>query len=78
MEIKILGPGCPKCKMVEGRVKEALDELGVNAKVEKVTDFAKMMEYGIMMTPALVIDNEIKCQGRIPSAEEIEEWIQGV
>jgi len=77
VRIRVLGPGCPKCKMVEERVKEALDELGVKAEVEKVTDFAKMMEYGIMMTPALVIDNEIKCQGRIPSAEEIKEWMQG-
>ncbi len=76
MEIKILGSGCPKCKIVEERVKSALDELGVNAEVEKVTDFAKMMEYGIMMTPALVMDNEIKCQGRIPSAEEIKEWLR--
>lgn len=78
MEIKILGSGCPKCKMVEERVKKALDECGVNAKVEKVTDFAKMMEYGIMMTPALIIDRDVKCQGRVPSAEEIREWIQGV
>jgi len=75
MEIKILGSGCPKCKMVEERVKGVLDELGVNAEVEMVTDFAKMIEYGIMMTPALVMDNEIKCHGRIPSAEEIKEWL---
>ncbi|MDI6888722.1 MAG: thioredoxin family protein [Methanocellales archaeon] len=78
MRIRVLGPGCPRCKMVEENVKKALDELGVNAEVEKVTDFARMMEYGVMMTPALVIDNEIKCQGRIPSIEEIKEWIQGV
>ncbi|MDI6902969.1 MAG: thioredoxin family protein [Methanocellales archaeon] len=76
MKIEVLGPGCPRCEMVKRNVKEALKELGIDADVEKVSDFAKMMEYGIMMTPALIIDNEIKCQGRIPSAEEIKEWLQ--
>ena len=76
MEIKILGVGCPKCERVEKNVKKVVDDVGINAEVEKVTDIAKMMEYGIIMTPALVINNETKCQGRIPSIEEIKGWLQ--
>ncbi len=77
MEIKILGVGCPKCERVEKNVKKVIDETGMHAEVEKVTDIVDMMEYGVMMTPALVINNEIKCQGRIPSTEEIKGWLQG-
>ena len=76
MEIKILGPGCPKCGEVEKRVKKALAELGISADVEKVTDIKKIMGYGILMTPGLVIDGKVKSSGRIPRPEEIKAWIQ--
>jgi small redox-active disulfide protein 2 len=76
MEIKILGPGCPKCGEVEKRVKNALAELNVAADVEKVTDIEKMISYGILATPGLVINGEIKCAGRVPRPEEIKAWIQ--
>jgi small redox-active disulfide protein 2 len=76
MEIKVLGPGCPKCGEVEKRVKLALAELNVAAGVEKVTDIETMMSYGILATPGLVINGKVKCAGRIPRLEEIKAWIQ--
>ncbi len=76
MEIKILGPGCPKCGEVEKRVMNALAELNVAADVEKITDIEKIMTYGILATPGLVIDGRVKCAGRIPRREDIKAWIQ--
>ncbi len=76
MEIKILGVGCPKCERMEKNVKKVIDDIGIQAEVEKVKDIENMMEYGVMMTPALVINNEIKCQGRVPSTQEIKSWLQ--
>ena len=78
MEIKILGPGCPKCGEVEKRVKSALAELNIVADCEKITDIKKMMSYGILATPGLVINGKIKSFGRIPRVEEIKAWIQEV
>jgi small redox-active disulfide protein 2 len=75
MEIKILGPGCPKCGEVEKRVKNALVGLNVAVEVEKITDIRKIMEYRILATPGLVINGKIKCSGRIPKPEEIKAWI---
>ena len=76
MEIKVLGPGCPRCGEVEKRVREALAELGSAAAVEKITDIRKIMEHGILATPGLIIDGTIKSMGRIPSAGEIKAWIR--
>ena len=76
MEIKILGPGCPKCGLVEKRVKDALVELHVAADVEKITDIRTMMSFGILATPGLVINGKVKSTGRIPRIEEIKAWIQ--
>lgn len=76
MEIKILGTGCAKCKKLEELTREALDELGIEAAISKVTDINKIMEYDIMMTPGLVVDEEVKCFGRVPSKEEIKKWLQ--
>ena len=76
MEIKVLGPGCPKCGEVEKRVKLALAELNIAADVEKVTDIKAMMSYGILATPGLVINGKIKCAGRAPRHEEIKAWIR--
>ena len=74
-DIKILGPGCPKCHKVEEVVKEVLAESGVSADVEKVTDTMKIAEYGVFGTPAVVVDGEVKSVGKIPAKEDIKSWI---
>ncbi len=76
MEIRILGPGCPRCGEVERRTINALAELNVGADVQKVTDIKKIMEYKVFSTPGLVINGKVKSSGRIPSLEEIKRWIQ--
>jgi small redox-active disulfide protein 2 len=75
MEIKVLGPGCPKCKQTEKAVREALAETGVNANVEKVTDIKTIAESGVFSTPAVVVDGEVKSVGKIPKKEDIKKWI---
>jgi len=75
MEIKVLGPGCAKCQKTEEVVKEAVAESGVSAEVEKVTDILKIAGYGVMMTPAVVVDGEVKSVGKIPNKEDIKAWI---
>ena len=76
MEIKVLGPGCPKCQQTEKVVKEAVAEAGVDAQIEKVTDVMKIASYGVFGTPAVVIDGAVKSVGKIPSAEEIKAWLR--
>jgi small redox-active disulfide protein 2 len=75
MDIKVLGPGCPKCEKTEKLVKEVVAEAGVAADVEKVTDIMKIAGYGVMVTPAVVVDGEIKSVGKIPSKEDIKSWL---
>lgn len=76
LEIRILGPGCPRCHEVEKRTINALAELNVGADVQKITDFKKIAEYKIIGTPGLVINDKVKCYGRIPTVNEIKEWIK--
>ncbi|OGD21176.1 MAG: hypothetical protein A2Y69_07730 [Candidatus Aminicenantes bacterium RBG_13_59_9] len=76
MEIRILGPGCPRCHEVEKRTLNALAQLGVAADVQKVSDIKKIMEYNIIGTPGWVINGKVKASGRIPSQDEIKGWIQ--
>jgi small redox-active disulfide protein 2 len=73
--IKILGPGCTRCRDTEMNVKKALEDLGIEANVAKITDFPRIMEYDIMSTPALVIDNVVKVSGRIPTVSEIKTFL---
>lgn len=75
MEIKILGPGCPKCKQTEDLVRKVLIETGVDANVEKVSDLMEIAGYGVFGTPAVVVDGEVKSVGKIPTMEEIKTWI---
>ena len=75
MKIEILGMGCPKCKMLYENAKKAVSETGVQAEVLKVEDMVKITDYGVMMTPALVIDGEVKTTGKIPSSEDIKQWL---
>jgi small redox-active disulfide protein 2 len=76
MEIKILGTGCPKCKRLEKTARKAADEVGINATFIKVTDVSEIMTYPITSTPALVVDGEVKCSGRLPSKDEVIGWLQ--
>jgi len=75
MIIKILGTGCAKCMQLEKTTKEAVKELGVDAKVEEVKDITKILEYPILTTPGLVIDEEVVCSGKIPSKDEVKKYI---
>jgi small redox-active disulfide protein 2 len=77
MEIKVLGPGCPRCQQTEKVVREAVAEADVDATVEKVTDVMKIAGYGVLGTPAVVVDGEVKSVGKIPSREDIKSWLQG-
>lgn len=70
-DIKILGTGCPKCKSLEKMTKKTLEEMNIEAEIEKVEDIVKIMEYGIMATPGLVINGEVKLSGRLPSEKEL-------
>ena len=77
MEIEVLGIGCAKCKKLEENVRNAVAELGIEATVTKVEDIAKIMEHGVMSTPGVVIDGVVKSEGRVPSEQEIKNWLQG-
>ncbi len=70
-EVKILGPGCTKCVQLYNNAKSALEELNIEHNLEKITDIQKIMEYGVMMTPALVVDGKVKSSGKVLSVEEI-------
>lgn len=75
MEIKVLGTGCPKCKQLEKAVTVALADLDMAADVSKEEDIMKIMEYGIMHTPGLVIDGKVVLSGRLPSSNELKQLI---
>lgn len=75
MKIEILGTGCAKCRKVTDNAKKAVDELGLDVQVEKVEDINRILDYGVMMTPGLVIDGEVKVAGKIPDVNQIKQWI---
>lgn len=75
-EVKVLGSGCANCKRLEAMVNKVLRDHGLEAKVEKVTDYADMMRWNIMHTPGLVVDDVLVSSGRIPSEAEIISWLQ--
>ncbi|MFH1034826.1 MAG: thioredoxin family protein [Pseudomonadota bacterium] len=75
MEIKVLGPGCPKCQQTEKIVKEALAQSGVEAKVEKVTGMMEIAAHGVMATPAVLINGQVKLAGKVPSHQEVLSWL---
>ena len=74
-KVEIFGPGCSKCKFVEKRVAETVEELGIEAEIRKITDISEMTERGIMLTPAVAVDGKLKSEGRIPTREEIKNWL---
>ena len=71
MEIKVLGTGCAKCIALEKAVKEVVEENGISANITKVEDIVEIMAYGIMATPAIVVDGKVLSKGRVPSSKEI-------
>lgn len=76
MNIKVLGPGCPKCKKTEDIVRQAVAEAGVEAQVEKVTNLAEIVSYGVMGTPAVVVDGVVRAVGKVPRKEEVLIWLK--
>jgi len=73
MEIKILGTGCPKCKTLEKLTREVVEKNGIDATITKVEDIYQIMKFGVMTTPALVVDGKVEIKGRIPSTDEIKQ-----
>ena len=75
MEIKILGSGCAKCKTLEKLTREVVQQNSIEATITKVEDIVEIMKYGIMTTPALVVDEKVEIKGRVPSADEIKKLL---
>ena len=74
--VKVLGPGCPRCQETHRLVMNALAELGLAADVQDVSDYKEMAKLGVMFTPAVVANNEVLCQGRIPGLRELKKWFE--
>jgi small redox-active disulfide protein 2 len=75
MKIQVLGTGCAKCTLLAENTERAASELGLDAEVEKITDISEILGFGVMMTPALVVDGEVKVVGKVPSVVEIREML---
>lgn len=76
MNIKVLGPGCPNCVRLENLCKEVVDELGLNAQVEKITDINEYGKYGVMLTPGLVVNGKVLLQGKLPTKATLSNWLK--
>ncbi len=76
MKIKILGGGCKKCEILAAETKKAAEELGLKFELEKVSNFTEIVQYGVMTTPALVVDEELKFQGQVKKASEIASYLR--
>lgn len=74
-KIQILGTGCPKCKKMAEHAEKAINELGADFEIEKVTDIGRIMNFGVIMTPAMAIDGTVKITGKVPSVEEIKKLL---
>ena len=77
MDVKVLGTGCAKCRKLYQEAEKAIAVAGVDATLAKVESIDEILEYGVMMTPALVIDGEVKVSGKVPKAKQIVGWLQG-
>ena len=75
MKIEVLGTGCSKCKKTKEIIEKVLKQSGIEAEVVKVEDIEKIMSYGVMVTPAVVIDGEVKLAGKVPDEKDIKKWI---
>lgn len=78
MIVKVLGPGCANCKNLERVTREALGDLGLDAIIEKVTDYGQIAGYGVMSTPSLVIDEQVVLSGRVPTRDQVKDLIAGL
>jgi small redox-active disulfide protein 2 len=76
MKIEIFGPGCRKCEKTYEEVKKALEQLGLDADIEHVTDMDAIVDRGVMLTPAVFIDGEKKSEGKVPRVSDIEDWLR--
>ena len=75
MEIKVCGPGCANCTKAEMIVKEAVADSGIDARILKISDFAEMAKLGVLSTPAVLVNGQIKCVGKVPTKNEVLEWL---
>ncbi len=76
IEIKVLGPGCSNCVRLENLCKEVVEELGLEARVEKITDFNEYGNYGVMLTPGLVVNGKVLLQGKLPTKATLTRWLK--
>lgn len=76
LDIKILGPGCANCKRLEELTRKCVDDLGLPARIEKVTDYTRILDYDVLSTPGLVINGKVVSSGRIPTLGSIAEWLR--
>ena len=74
-EVKVLGPGCPKCQELMKQTEKAVNELGLQCSVEKITDIQQITSYGVMMTPALVVDGKVKVTGKVPALDDLKKML---
>lgn len=75
-DVKVLGPGCKRCETTEAMVKNAASKLGIDIKVEKITDYAEIPKFGIASTPGIVIDGKVVHAGGLPKEDAVEKWLQ--
>ena len=75
MKIEVLGSGCAKCNKVKEMVEKVVNEAGIDAEIIKVEDINKILDYGVMVTPGLVVDGDVKFAGKIPSEDKVREWL---
>ena len=75
MKLQVLGTGCPKCKKLAELAEATVKELGIDYELEKVTDINAIMQMGVMMTPALAVDGQVKVSGKVPSVDEIKSYL---
>lgn len=76
MKIQVLGTGCPKCKKTAEAAQSAIDELGIDAEIVKVTDLNEIMKFGVMLTPALAVDGNVKVVGKVPTVDQVKAMLQ--
>ncbi len=75
LTVKVLGPGCANCQRLEQIARQAVEQLGIPAQVSKITDYAEIIEHGVMTTPGLIVNDQVVCSGRVPTLAEVTTWL---